>query len=167
MPYQAPPERCGNAMFMQRLTSPILRGAARWGRAAVMAYWLIRSEPSAYSWDAFVAEGCTEWTGVKNATAAIHLRAMAVGDGLIFYHSNEGKEAVGTARVTRTFQPDPTDPKWVSVEVECGARLPKPVTLATMKAEPRLSELRMIRQSRLSVSPVSDAEWAVIMELAR
>lgn len=131
-----------------------------------MAYWLIRSEPATYGWDEFVAEGRTEWTGVKNATAAIHLRAMAVGDGLIFYHSNEGKEAVGTARVTRTYQPDPTDPKWVSVEVECGAKLPKAVTLATMKAEPRLAELRMIKQSRLSVSPVTDAEWAVIMELA-
>ena len=131
-----------------------------------MAYWLIRSEPSAYSWDEFVAEGRTEWTGVKNATAAIHLRAMAPGDAAIFYHSNEGKEAVGIARVTRAFQPDPTDPKWVSVEFECVAPLPKPVPLATMKAEPRLAELRMIKQSRLSVSPVTDAEWAVILELA-
>lgn len=131
-----------------------------------MAYWLIRSEPDVYGWDDFAAEGRTEWTGVKNATAAIHLRAMAVGDELIFYHSNIGKEAVGTARVTRTHQPDPTDPKWVSVEVECVARLPRAVPLATMKADPRLAELRMIRQSRLSVSPVSDAEWTVIMELA-
>ena len=130
-----------------------------------MAYWLIRSEPSAYSWDAFVAEGRTEWTGVKNATAAIHLRAMAVGDGLIFYHSNEGKEAVGIARVTRTFQPDPTDPKWVSVEVECVAPLPRPVPLATMKADPRLADLRMIKQSRLSVSPVTRAQWDTIMSL--
>lgn len=130
-----------------------------------MAYWLIRSEPNVYGWDHFVAEGRTEWTGVKNATAAIHLRTMAVDDMLIFYHSNIGKEAVGTARVTRTYQPDPTDPKWVSVEVECVGKLPKPVPLATMKADPRLVDLRMIRQSRLSVSPVSDAEWAVIMEL--
>ncbi len=153
-------------MFMQRLASAHLARRRSLGQSASMAYWLIRSEPATYGWDEFVAEGRTEWTGVKNATAAIHLRAMAVGDGLIFYHSNEGKEAVGTARVTRTYQPDPTDPKWVSVEVECGAPLPKPVTLATMKAEPRLSDLRMIKQSRLSVSPVSDAEWAVIMELA-
>ncbi len=131
-----------------------------------MAYWLIRSEPSAYSWDEFVAEGRTEWTGVKNATAAIHLRAMAPGDEAIFYHSNEGKEAVGIARVTRAAQPDPTDAKWVSVEFEVAGPLPRPVPLATMKADPRLAELRMIRQSRLSVSPVTDAEWAVIGELA-
>lgn len=131
-----------------------------------MAYWLIRSEPSAYSWQEFVAEGRTEWTGVKNATAAIHLRAMVPGDEAIFYHSNEGKEAVGIARVTRAFQPDPTDPKWVSVEFAVVGPLPRTVPLATMKADPRLVELRMIRQSRLSVSPVSDAEWAVIMELA-
>lgn len=153
-------------MFIGRLAGTRLRRTARSGRALRMAYWLIRSEPNVYGWDDFVAEGRTEWTGVKNATAAIHLRAMAVGDGLIFYHSNEGKEAVGTARVTRTFQPDPTDPKWVSVEVECVAKLPRPVPLATMKAEPRLADLRMIKQSRLSVSPVTDAEWAVIMELA-
>jgi len=131
-----------------------------------MAYWLIRSEPSAYSWDDFVAEGRTEWTGVKNATAAIHLRAMAPGDEAIFYHSNEGKEAVGVARVTRAAQPDPTDAKWVSVEFEVVGPLPRPVPLATMKADARLAELRMIRQSRLSVSPVTDAEWAVIGELA-
>lgn len=131
-----------------------------------MAYWLIRSEPSAYSWDEFVAEGRTEWTGVKNATAAIFLRQMAPGDEAIFYHSNEGKEAVGIARVTRAAQPDPTDAKWVSVEVEVVGPLPRPVTLATMKADPRLSELRMIRQSRLSVSPVTDTEWAVILSLA-
>ena len=131
-----------------------------------MAYWLIRSEPSAYSWDDFVAEGRTEWTGVKNATAAIHLRAMAPGDEAIFYHSNEGKEAVGIARVTRAAQPDPTDAKWVSVEFEVAGPLPRPVPLATTKADPRLAELRMIRQSRLSVSPVTDAEWAVIGELA-
>ncbi len=131
-----------------------------------MAYWLIRSEPSAYSWEEFVAEGRTEWTGVKNATAAINLRAMVPGDSLIFYHSNEGKEAVGIARVTRAAVPDPTDPKWVSVEVEMVGPLPQPVTLATMKADPRLAELRMIRQSRLSVSPVTDAEWAAIMALA-
>lgn len=131
-----------------------------------MAYWLIRSEPSAYSWDDFTAERHTEWTGVKNATAAINLRAMSVGDELIFYHSNEGKEAVGVARVTRTAQADPTDTKWVSVEVACVRPLPRPVPLATMKADPRLAELRMIRQSRLSVSPVTAEEWEVIMELA-
>lgn len=131
-----------------------------------MAYWLIRSEPDTYSWDDFVAEGRTEWTGVKNATAAIFLRAMAPGDEAIFYHSNQGKEAVGIARVTRAAQPDPTDAKWVSVEVETVAPLPRPVTLAAMKAAAPLADLRMIRQSRLSVSPVTDAEWAVIMAMA-
>ena len=131
-----------------------------------MAYWILRSEPDAYSWEDFVAEGRTEWTGVKNATAAIFLRQMQPGDLALFYHSNVGKEAVGIARVTRAAQADPTDPKWVSVEVECVRPLAKTVPLAAMKAESALGELRMIRQSRLSVSPVTEAEWAVLMRMA-
>jgi predicted RNA-binding protein with PUA-like domain len=132
-----------------------------------MAYWLLRSEPSAYSWDDLVKEKTTEWTGVKNATAAINLRAMQPGDEAIFYHSNEGKEAVGIMRITRGFQPDPTDAKWVSVEVEAVRPLDKPVTLAAMKAEPKLAEMQMLRQSRLSVSKVTPEEWNVVLDMAK
>lgn len=131
-----------------------------------MAYWLLRSEPSAYGWDDLVKEKTTEWTGVKNHTAAINLRAMQPGDEAIFYHSNEGKEAVGIMRITRAAAPDPTDAKWVSVAVEAVRPLAKPVGLAAIKAEPHLSELQMIRQSRLSVSKVTPEEWRVLLEMA-
>ena len=132
-----------------------------------MRHWLLKSEPGAYGWDDLVRERRTEWTGVRNAAAALNLRAMEVGDEALFYHSVSGLEAVGIARVSRAFAPDPTDEKWVSVEIEPVRPLAHPVTLAAMKAEPRLKDLRMIRQSRLSVSPVDDAEWAVLLELAR
>jgi predicted RNA-binding protein with PUA-like domain len=132
-----------------------------------MAYWLLRSEPSTYGWDDLIQERRTEWTGVKNHTAAINLRAMAPGDEAIFYHSNEGKEAVGIMRVTRAAQPDSTDAKWVSVEVEAVRPLEKPVGLAAMKAEPKLAEMQMLRQSRLSVSKVTTAEWQVVLAMAK
>ena len=132
-----------------------------------MRHWLLKSEPGAYGWDDLVRDGRTEWTGVKNAAAAINLRTMQVGDEALFYHSVTGLEAVGIARIARTFAPDPTDAKWVSVEIEPVRPLGRSVTLKAMKAEPRLAELQMIRQSRLSVSPVGEAEWAVILEMAR
>ncbi len=132
-----------------------------------MRHWVLKSEPGSYGWDDLVRDGRTEWTGVKNAAAAINLRAMEVGDEALFYHSVTGLEAVGIARVARAFTPDPTDAKWVSVEVEPVRPLAHPVTLKAMKAEPRLKDLQMLRQSRLSVSPVGDAEWAVILEMAR
>jgi len=131
-----------------------------------MAHWLMKSEPDAYSWDQLVADGSTEWTGVKNAQAAINLRAMKPGDEAFFYHSNVGLEAVGIMTIVRAAAPDPTDDKWVSVEVAPVRPLKAPVTLKAMKAEPRLGELPMIRQSRLSVSPVGEAEWAVMLEMA-
>jgi predicted RNA-binding protein with PUA-like domain len=132
-----------------------------------MAYWLLKSEPDAYSWDDLLRDGTTEWTGVRNHAAARNLRAMALGDEGFFYHSVVGVEAVGIVRVSRTFQADPTDPKWVSVEVAPVRPLAHPVTLKAIKADPRLTGMAMVRQSRLSVSPVTTEEWAVILELAR
>ena len=130
-----------------------------------MAYWLMRSEPDAYSWQQLVKDKGTEWDGVRNATARIHLRAMKVGDLAFFYHSNEQKAAVGVMRITRQGRPDGEDGKWVSVAVEPVKALAKPVELKTIKAEPRLAALEMVRQSRLSVTPVRDEEFQVILEL--
>lgn len=130
-----------------------------------MAYWLMKSEPDAFSWDDLLRDGKTEWDGVRSAEAARNLRAMAPGDEALLYHSNVGLEAVGIMKVTRAWQPEGPDGKWASVEVKPVKALPRPVTLKAMKAEPRLAEMKMIRQSRLSVSPVSDTEWQVILEM--
>ena len=132
-----------------------------------MAYWLMKSEPESYSWDDLVRDGSTEWDGVRNPQAAINLRAMAVGDRAFFYHSGDEKAAVGIMEVSRTARPDGPDGKWSSVAVKPVEPLAKPVTLKAMKADPALAEMKMIRQSRLSVSPVSEAEWAAILALAR
>lgn len=131
-----------------------------------MAYWLLRSEPDVYGWDDLVRDGSTEWDGVRNATARIHLKAMQPGDRAIFYHSNKEKAAVGVMEITRAWRPDGPDDAWASVAVKPVEKLPKPVPLATIKAEPRLAEMMMLRQSRLSVSVVTPEEWAVLMELA-
>jgi len=131
-----------------------------------MAYWLMKSEPHSYSWDALVRDGGTEWDGVRNPAARLHLRAMKAGDEGLFYHSGDEKAAVGIMRITREGAPDPKDPNWVSVAVAPVRPLARPVTLKAMKAEPRLAKLEMIRQSRLSVSPVRDEEWAVLLEMA-
>ena len=131
-----------------------------------MAYWLMKSEPAAYSWDELVRDGGTEWDGVRNPTARIHLRAMKVGDEAFLYHSMSDKTVVGIMRITREAQPDPKDPDWVSVRVEPVKALPKPVTLAAIKAEPRLAKMELIRQSRLSVAPVRDEEWARILKMS-
>jgi predicted RNA-binding protein with PUA-like domain len=132
-----------------------------------MAYWLMKSEPDSYSWDALLRDGGTEWDGVRNPAARLHLRAMKAGDEALFYHSGEQKAAVGIMRITREAAPDPKDSNWVSVAVAPVKALANPVTLKAMKAEPRLGKLEMIRQSRLSVSPVRDEEWAVVMEMGR
>jgi predicted RNA-binding protein with PUA-like domain len=132
-----------------------------------MAYWLLKSEPDSYSWDDLLAEGQTEWTGVRNPAAALHLKAMAVGDHALFYHSGKDKAAVGMVEVTRTAQQDGDEARWVSVAVKPVEPLAKPVTLAAMKAEPKLAGMEMLRQSRLSVSPVRAAEWPVILEMSR
>ena len=133
-----------------------------------MAHWLIKSEPSVYSWAQFVKEKKTSWTGVRNAQAAINLKAMKVGDRCFFYHSNEGKEIVGIAEVVKTAYPDPTDKagKAVTVDVKAVEPVKTPVTLAAIKADPRLKDFGLVRQSRLSVVPVSDEQWKMIMKMA-
>jgi predicted RNA-binding protein with PUA-like domain len=131
-----------------------------------MRYWILKSEPAAYGWDDLNRDGATEWTGVRNHAAAANLRAMAVGDEALFYHSVTGLEAVGIARIARAFAADPSDTKWVSVEITPVRPLATPVTLKAMKDDARLAGLAMIRQSRLSVSPVTPDEWAAIMDLA-
>ncbi|MBM3648405.1 MAG: EVE domain-containing protein [Alphaproteobacteria bacterium] len=133
-----------------------------------MAYWLIKSEPSAYSWDQFVKDKRTSWTGVRNAQAAINLKAMKVGDRCFFYHSGEGKEIVGIAEIARTAYPDPTDKdgKAVTVDVKAVGPVAKPVTLAAIKADPAFKELKLVRQSRLSVSPVSDQHWKLLLKMS-
>jgi predicted RNA-binding protein with PUA-like domain len=133
-----------------------------------MSYWLLKSEPDVYGFDQLLAEGETVWNGVRNNAARLHLRAMKEGDEALFYHSNIGKEAVGLCRISREAYPDPTDEsgQWVAVSVQPIRKLTRPVTLAEMKAEPSLSEFQLIRQSRLSVVPVRDEEWAIILKMA-
>ena len=131
-----------------------------------MAYWLIKSEPSSYSWDDLLRDGSTEWDGVRNNAARLHLKAMKKGDEAFFYASMTDKAIVGTVRITREFQPDPKDADWVSVRVEPIQSL-RPITLATIKAEPKLARMELIRQSRLSVAPVRDDEWKIVLELSR
>ena len=133
-----------------------------------MAHWLIKSEPTVYSWDQFVKEKRTSWTGVRNAQAAINLKAMKSGDLCFFYHSNEGKDIVGIAKVVKAAYPDPTDKAGKSVTVDVGAVEPvkQPVTLAALKADPAFKEFKLVRQSRLSVVPVSDDHWKRILKMA-
>ena len=133
-----------------------------------MAYWIIKSEPSAYSWEQFVKDGRTSWTGVRNAQAALNLKAMKVGDRCFFYHSNDGKEIVGLAEVVRTAYPDPTDKagKAVTVDVKAVEPVKMKVTLAAIKAEPALKDLGLVRQSRLSVSPVTAEQWKRLSRMA-
>ena len=130
-----------------------------------MKYWLLRSEPDKYGWDDLVRDGATEWDGVRNYTARNFLKEMQPGDRAIFYHSNKEKAAVGVMEITRAWQPDGENGIWASVAVKPLERLPTPVPLATMKADPRLAKIEVLRQSRLSVTPVRDEEWAVLMEL--
>ncbi|MFL6728892.1 MAG: EVE domain-containing protein [Sphingomicrobium sp.] len=131
-----------------------------------MAHWLMKSEPGVYSWDDLVRDESTEWDGVRNPTARIHLRAMKPGDEAFFYHSGDERQVVGIMRVTREARPDPKDANWVSVAVEAVRPLGRPVTLKQIKAEPSLAKMELVRLSRLSVSPVRDAEWARVLELA-
>ncbi len=132
-----------------------------------MAYWLMKSEPGSYGWDDLVRDGGTEWDGVRNPAARLHLKAMKAGDEALFYHSGADKAAVGVMRIARAAAPDPNDADWVSVRVEPVRPLPSPVTLKAIKAESRLAALEMLRQSRLSVSPVREEEWAAILALAQ
>lgn len=129
-----------------------------------MAHWLMKSEPESYSWDDLVRDGGIEWDGVRNNAARLHLRAMKKGDEAFFYHSMSDKAVVGIMRVVREAQPDPKDPDWVSVRVEPVKAL-SPVTLKDIKAEPSLAKIELIRQSRLSVAPIRDDEWAKILKM--
>lgn len=133
-----------------------------------MAYWLIKSEPFKYSWDQFVADGTTFWDGVRNYGARNNLRAMKKGDLAFFYHSNEGLEIVGIAKVVKESYQDPTteDPAWLVVDFKAHKKMKRPVTLAEIKATPSLSNMALIRLGRLSVQPVLDGEWEIIMDMA-
>jgi predicted RNA-binding protein with PUA-like domain len=133
-----------------------------------MAHWLIKSEPSAYAWDQLVKEKRTSWTGVRNPQASLNLKAMKPGDLCFFYHSNEGKEIVGIAKVLKAAYPDPTDKagKAVAVDVAPVEPVKQRVTLAAIKADPRLKDFGLVRQSRLSVVPVNDEQWKLILKMA-
>ena len=126
-----------------------------------MQYWLMKSEPDVYPWSRLVADGRGHWDGVRNHQAARNLRSMKVGDRAFFYHSNIGKEIVGTMEVARTWYPDHTDPtgKWGMVDVVPLSAARTPLTLADIKADPALAGMALLRQSRLSVGPVTAAEW--------
>ena len=129
------------------------------------SYWLIKSEPAKFSYADLERDGSTVWDGVRNNQAAIYLRTMKIGDKLLYYHSVDGLEVVGIAKVSKESFLDPSDPKgrFVAVEVQPDHRLPKPVPLSAMKAEPKLAGMAMFRQFRLSVSPVTPDEWKVIL----
>lgn len=133
-----------------------------------MNYWLVKSEPYKFSWDTFVEMGGDMWDGVRNYLARNNLKAMQKGDLVFFYHSNEGLEIVGLAKVAREHYPDPTadDPKWVVVDLVPVKKLNKPVSLKTIKEDPELQEMAIVKQSRLSVSPVRQEEFQHIMHLA-
>jgi predicted RNA-binding protein with PUA-like domain len=133
-----------------------------------MAYWLIKSEPFKYSWDQLEKDKQTFWDGVRNYAARIHLRAMKKGDQAFFYHSNEGTEIVGIAKISKEAYPDPTtdDEAWVAVDVQPYKKLKKPVTLAQIKADKRLANMALVRLGRLSVQPVTEEEWKIVMTMA-
>ncbi|HTQ28434.1 MAG TPA: EVE domain-containing protein [Puia sp.] len=133
-----------------------------------MAHWLVKSEPSAYSWEQLEKDKHTSWDGVRNYAARLHLRNMKKGDEVLFYHSNEGLDIVGIAKVTKEFYQDPTtsDDRWVSVELKPAKKLSKPVPLDVIKKDKRLADMALVRIGRLSVQPVTEKEWDAIMELA-
>lgn len=134
-----------------------------------MKYWLVKQEPTAYSWDQFVADGGTYWDGVRNYQARNNLQAMKKGDEVLFYHSVGDKAVVGTARVTREAYQDPTtdDERWVVVDLEPIEALDRPVTLADIKAKPKLADIALVRQSRLSVMPLKAAEYRAIVKMGK
>ena len=133
-----------------------------------MNYWIVKSEPEAYSWGQLVKDGVTAWTGVRNFAARLHLRAMKKGDVVFFYHSGEEKSVVGLARAAKECYPDPTadEGDWSCVDLAPERPLAKPVTLAAIKADKILREMKLARQSRLSVSPVTKAQCDRLLQLA-
>lgn len=133
-----------------------------------MAYWLVKSEPFKYSWEQFEQDKQTFWDGVRNYAARNNLRSMKKGDLVLFYHSNEGLEIVGIAKVVKESYQDPTteETAWVVVDLKPYKQLKKPVSLAQIKTDKRLANMALVKLGRLSVQPVTDDEWNVIMELA-
>lgn len=133
-----------------------------------MAYWLMKSEPFKYSWDQLLKDKKTFWDGVRNYAARNNLRAMKKGDLAFFYHSNEGVEIVGIAEIIKEAYQDPTTEEiaWVAVDIKPSQTLKKPVSLATIKADKRLANMALVKLGRLSVQPVTEKEWKIILELA-
>lgn len=131
-----------------------------------MNYWLVKQEPESYSFDTFRKEKRTDWTGVRNYQARNNLRAMKKGDKVLYYHSGDERAVVGLAKVTKPAFPDPTDENWVAVELEAGKPLKKPVTLSDIKANPKLANIALLKQSRLSVVPLTEEEFDEILSMA-
>lgn len=133
-----------------------------------MAYWLVKSEPSVYSWDQFVEEKQTFWNGVRNYAARNNMKAMKKGDEVLYYHSNEGMEIVGIAKVVKEYYQDPTtkEEAWVVVDLKPVRKLKKPVPLELIKKDKRLINMDLVRLGRLSVQTVKDSEWKIVMEMA-
>jgi len=134
-----------------------------------MAYWLVKSEPSVYSWDQLQKDGSTVWDGVRNYAARNNLRAMKKNDEVFYYHSNEGTEIVGIATVSKEAFQDPTttEEAWVAVELKPVKQLSHPVSLNTIKNDSRLKEMALVRLGRLSVQPVTGQEWKIVMDLSK
>ncbi len=132
-----------------------------------MNFWLVKQEPGSYSFDDFRKEGKTDWTGVRNYTARNNLKSMKKGDKVFYYHSGEGKEVVGLATVSKPFFPDPTakEGDWVAVELQAGKAIKNPVTLAAIKANPKLKNIALVRLSRLSVVPLTEDEFDEILRM--
>ncbi|HSZ32665.1 MAG TPA: EVE domain-containing protein [Puia sp.] len=132
-----------------------------------MAFWLIKSEPEVYSWEQFVKDKHTRWDGIRNYAARLHLKSMKKGDQVFFYHSNKGTEIVGIASVIKEAYQDPTtsDPAWFAVDVKPLKKFVKPVSLEQIKKEKKLSSMALVRISRLSVQPVTEEEWKIIMKM--
>jgi predicted RNA-binding protein with PUA-like domain len=130
-----------------------------------MNYWLVKQEPEAYSFDDLMRDGKTDWTGVRNFQARNNLRAMRAGDRVLFYHSGSEKSVVGTAEVSREEFPDPTDDKWIAVEIKPLEKIAKPVSLNQIKSEKSLANIALIKQSRLSVVPLTKAEFETISKM--
>ena len=133
-----------------------------------MPYWLLKSEPSAYSWEQFEKDGKTAWTGIRNYAARLHLNTMRKGDEAFFYHSNEGLNIVGIAKITKEAYHDPTtdDERWVAVDIKPVKKLKEPVSMQQIKKEKVLQNMALLKISRLSVQPVTEAEWKRILELS-
>jgi predicted RNA-binding protein with PUA-like domain len=132
-----------------------------------MSHWLIKSEPEVYSWDQLVKDKQTRWDGIRNYAARLHLRSMKKGDEIFFYHSNKGTEIIGIATVVKEAYPDPTssDPAWFAIDIKAQKKLAIPVSLEQIKKEKKLSEMSLVRISRLSVQPVKEEEWRIIMKM--